>query len=101
MHGFWLVVTIDDKMKVKSMKNDKSAMGTWLAIIVFGIALCGAFYQYQIHGTLRDSSIAINTSMGIADINNTASASKDLNETNNTTNQSTLTVPLEKPPFID
>lgn len=38
----------------------------------------------------------------IAGINNTASASEELNETNNTaTNQSALTIPLEKPPFIE
>jgi len=73
----------------------------WLAIIVFGIALCGAFYQYQIHGPTDDSSIALNTRMKIADINNTANASQNLNETNNTTNQTASTVPLEKPPFID
>ena len=74
---------------------------TWLVVVIFGIALCGAFYQYQTRGTTSDSSIALNTSMEIVDINNTASASKDLNETNNTTNQTAFTVPLEKPPFIE
>ena len=76
--------------------NKKSLMR--LAIIVFGIALCGAFYQYQIHGTTSNSPTSVTE---IADINNITSASKDLNETNNTTNQTTFTVPLEKPPFID
>ena len=68
----------------------------WLAIIVSGIALCGAFYQYQIQGTTSNSLMT-----EIADTNNTASASKNLTEPNNTTNQTAFTVPLEKPPFID
>ena len=74
---------------------------TWLAVIIFGTTLCGAFYQYQIHGPTGDSSIALNTSMGIADINNTTTPSKELNATNKTANQSALTIPLEKPPFLD
>lgn len=69
---------------------------TWLAIIVFGIALCGAFYQCQIHGTTNNYPMT-----EIADISNTANASQNLNETNNTTNQTAFTVPFEKPPFID
>jgi uncharacterized protein YxeA len=63
-----------------------------LLIIVF----CSAFYLYRIHGTMDDSLMT-----EIADINTTASASKNLPETNRTANQSTFTVPLEKPPFID
>ena len=71
----------------------------WLAVIVFGIALCGgAFYQYQIHGSTGDIPM---TAMDIMDTNTTASASKNLTEPNNTTNQTTIEIPLEKPPFID
>ena len=68
----------------------------WLVVVIFGIALCGAFYQYQIQGTTSNSLMT-----EIADINNTASVSKNLTEPNNTTNQTTITIPLEKPPFID
>jgi len=71
----------------------------WLLIIAFGIALCGIFYQYQLQWTMSNSSMIVTE---IAGINNTASASEELNETNNTaTNQSALTIPLEKPPFIE
>ncbi len=74
--------------------NKKSL--TWLAVVIFGIAFCGAFYQSQIQGTTNNSPMT-----EIADFNNTASASKNLTGTNNTANQTAFTVPLEKPPFID
>lgn len=70
----------------------------WLAVVIFSIALCGAFYQYQIHRSTGDVPM---TTTKTADINTTASASKNLTEPNNTTNQTTITIPLEKPPFID
>ena len=74
--------------------------------MAFGIALCGAYYQYQYQPqTPSDSSIAaINSSTDTAHANGTdgPSPGKELNDTNNTTtNQSALTIPLEKPPFVE
>jgi hypothetical protein len=69
---------------------------TWLAGIMFAIAFCGAFSSYHLQGSANDSPMS-----KIADINTTANASKNLNETNNTTNQTAFMVSLEKPPFID
>ena len=69
---------------------------TWLAAIIFAIAFCGAFSIYHLQGSANDPPMS-----AIADINTTANASKDLNGTNNTTNQTVFMVPLEKPPFID
>ena len=74
--------------------NKKSM--TWLAAIIFAIAFCGAFSIYHLQGSANDSPMS-----EIADVNATANASKDLNATNNTTNQTVFMVPLEKPPFID
>ena len=68
----------------------------WLAVILFIIAFCGAFYLYHLQGRANDSPIS-----KIADFNATASASKNLTETSNNSNQSVFSVPLEKPPFID
>lgn len=68
----------------------------WLVVIVFTIAFCGALYQFQIQGSTSNTPMT-----EIADINTTTNAGKDLYETNNTTNQTTFVVPLEKPPFID
>lgn len=70
----------------------------WLAIIIAAIALCSAFYLSQ---TQRTTSNSPTTVAEIAAINNTVSASEELNKTNNTANQSIVTIPLEKPPFID
>ena len=67
---------------------------TWLAAIIFAIAFCGAFYLYQIHGSTTSMT-------DIADLNTTASASKNLTAQNKTNNQSIFSVPLEKPPFIE
>ena len=69
---------------------------TELVAIIFAIAFCGAFSIYHLQGSANDSPMS-----AIADVNNTTNASKDLNETNNTTNQTVFSVPLEKPPFID
>jgi hypothetical protein len=66
----------------------------WLVVIIFIIAFCGAFYLYQILGSTTSTT-------EIADLNTTASASKNLTAQNRTTNQSVFSVPLEKPPFID
>jgi uncharacterized membrane protein len=66
----------------------------WLAVIIFIIAFCGAFYLYKLHGSTTSTT-------EIADLNTTASASKNLTTQNKTTNQSVFSVPLEKPPFID
>ena len=66
----------------------------WLAVILLIIAFCSAFYLYQIHGSTTSTT-------EIADLNTTASASKNLTAQNKTTNQSVFSVPLEKPPFID
>jgi hypothetical protein len=69
---------------------------TGLAAIIFTIAFCGAFSIYHLQGSANDSPIS-----EIADVNNTTNVSKDLNATNNTTNQTAFMVSLEKPPFID
>lgn len=74
--------------------NKKSMTG--LAAIIFAIAFCGAFSIYHLQGSANDPTMS-----AIADVNNTTNASKDLNEINNTTNQTVFMVPLEKPPFID
>ena len=76
--------------------NKKSL--AWLAVIIFGIALSGVFYQYQIHRSTGDVPVTVTK---IADTNNTASTSKNLTEPTNTTNQTIITIPLEKPPFTD
>ena len=68
----------------------------WLVAIIFAIAFCGAFSIYLLQGSANDSPM-----LEIADINTTASASKNLTAQNKTTNQSVFSVPLEKPPFID
>lgn len=75
----------------------------WLAVLALAIVLSGAYYQYQAR-TANDSSIAMNSSIANVSTNGTDTSDQDKvpNETNNTTaNQSALTVPLEKPPFIE
>jgi hypothetical protein len=74
---------------------DKRGM-TGLAAIIFAIAFCGAFSIYHLQGSANDPPMSV-----ITDINTSANASKDLNATNNTTNQTVFMVPLEKPPFIE
>jgi hypothetical protein len=68
----------------------------WLAAIIFAIAFCGAFSFYHLQGSANDLPMS-----AIADVNNTTNASKGLNETNKTTNQTVFMLPLEKPPFIE
>jgi hypothetical protein len=74
---------------------DRKGM-TWLAAIIFAIAFCGAFSIYHLQGSANDTPMS-----AIADVNNTTNASKDINATHNTTNQTAIMVPLEKPPFIE
>ena len=66
----------------------------WLVVIVFGIIVVYGAYSYYSIGNITESVTVNTTNYNDTDI-------PILNETNNITNQSTVSIPLEKPPFID
>jgi len=66
----------------------------WLVVIVFGvIVVYGAYSYYSISNSAE--SVTVNTT------NYNDTDIPLLNETDNKTNRSTVSIPLEKPPFIE
>lgn len=67
----------------------------WLAIVVIGVLIgYGAFSNHPVSEI--DNKPSINTTNGSVESDSIAK-----NNTGNVTNQSTMAIPLEKPPFID
>ena len=66
----------------------------WFVVIVFGvIVIYGAYSYYSISNNTE--SVTVNTT------NYNDTNIPLLNETDNKTNRSTVSIPLEKPPFIE
>ena len=75
------------------MMNNKTLL--WLAIVVITVLIIyGAFSHYSVREI--DNKPSMNTTN-----HSLKSESIAKNNTGNVSNQSTMTIPLEKPPFIE
>jgi len=75
------------------MMNNRTLL--WLAIVVIGVLIVyGAFSHYSVSEI--DNKPSANTTN-----HSVESESIAKNNTGNVSNQSTMAIPLEKPPFID
>jgi len=75
------------------MMNNRTLL--WLAIVVIGVLIVyGAFSHYSVSEI--DNKPSVN-----ATNHSVESKSIAKNNTGNVSNQSTMAIPLEKPPFID
>ena len=66
----------------------------WLVVIVFGVIVVYGTYSYYSISNNTESVTVNTTNYNDTDI-------PLLNETDNKTNRSTVSIPLEKPPFIE